>query len=124
MRLSVLAMLLVLAGSVGCEVVKEHLPAKTANKAVTVPPEAQLVAMGSPEVLAISDRAGTYYIAEDDTSRIVMVFSTNPGEQVLNSDRRGQLEPKRKYRVYFTPSPEAPKPATTAPAKPAALPVM
>jgi hypothetical protein len=127
MRASSLALALTIAAVIGCDMIKQHMPAPTANKAVTVPVDAKLMAMGIPDTLVLpSDQVGTYYIAEDDTSKIVSVTSVHSGQSPLTPDLRDQLEPKRKYRVYFTPGSAAPtgasKSATPEPTNPLAAP--
>lgn len=116
MRSSYLIVLLALAAIVGCESLKGFMPAPSANKAVTVPNSAGLVFYGTADTMSLpSDSPGAYYVAEDDTSKVVTVFNVLPGQSsasALTPELKNQLDAHRKYRVYYLSNKNATNPTT------------
>jgi len=116
MRSSLAVVLITVCAILGCDTIKSYMPGPSANKAVSVPGDAGLVAYGTEDTLSLpADQPGAYWVVEDDTSKIVIVFNVLPGQDsahALTPEMKGQLDNKRKYRVYFKSNKNATQPAT------------
>jgi len=100
----------------GCDTIKGFMPGPTANKAVTVPANAGLVAYGTPDVLTLPlNSPGAFYIVEDDTSKVVSVFNDmadSGATRPLPVEQKNQLDTKRKYRMYYVSNRGSTQPTT------------
>ncbi|CAN5386585.1 hypothetical protein BH10PLA1_BH10PLA1_22340 [soil metagenome] len=137
MRSSYLVVVLTVFAIVGCDALNSFMPAPTANKTVSVPADAVIVALDTADGIVLPENSvGDYYFVENDTNNVVLFFTVPIGSSsraAFDDRRKNQLDIKRKYRVYFElnkastqPSAMAPAmstpvaPATAAPANPLA----
>jgi hypothetical protein len=116
MRSSYWVVLLTLVAIAGCDSLKGFMPGPTANKAVTVPSNANLVYFGPGGSIRLpSDAPGAYWIVEDDTSKTVSAFPVRVGqssESALSPEIKDELDAKRKYRVYYVSNKNSTQPTT------------
>ncbi len=80
MKSSYAVVLVTVLALVGCDTIKGFMPGPTANKAITVPADAKTLALDSADGIVLpANSPGDYYIVENDTRNVAVVFQRRVG---------------------------------------------